>query len=37
MEIWTIEPGVQFYRGNGIDPNGPAKDNKDYIKRAFSV
>ncbi|MFN2340814.1 MAG: aldose epimerase family protein [Halanaerobium sp.] len=33
LEVWTTEPGVQFYSGNGIDPNGPAKDNKDYIKR----
>ncbi len=33
MEVWTTEPGVQFYSGNGIDSNGPGKDNKEYKKR----
>ena len=33
MEVWTTEPGVQFYSGNGIDPNGPAKEDKNYLKR----
>ena len=33
LEVWTTEPGVQFYSGNAINPNGPAKGNKDYIKR----
>ncbi len=34
MEVWTTEPGVQFYSGNGIDANGPGKENKEYKKRA---
>ena len=33
MEVWTTEPGVQFYSGNGINPNGTAKDDKNYAKR----
>jgi len=33
MEVWTTEPGVQFYSGNGIDTNGPGKENKEYPKR----
>lgn len=33
MEVWTTEPGVQFYSGNGIDTNGPGKENKNYKKR----
>lgn len=33
MEVWTTEPGVQFYSGNGIDANGPGKENKEYPKR----
>lgn len=33
LEVWTTEPGVQFYSGNAINPNGPAKGNKDYLKR----
>lgn len=33
MEVWTTEPGVQFYSGNGIDTNGPGKENKSYPKR----
>lgn len=33
MEVWTTEPGLQFYSGNGINPNGSTKKNKEYIKR----
>lgn len=33
MEVWTTEPGVQFYSGNGINPNGTAKGDKNYAKR----
>ncbi len=33
MEVWTTEPGVQFYSGNGINLNGPGKENKNYQKR----
>ena len=33
MEVWTTEPGVQFYSGNGISPNGPGKGDKEYPER----
>ncbi|MFP4021265.1 MAG: aldose epimerase family protein [Halanaerobium sp.] len=33
MEVWTTEPGVQFYSGNGINANGPGKEGRDYSKR----
>ena len=33
MEVWTTEPGVQFYSGNGIDANGAGKEGRDYSKR----
>jgi len=33
MEVWTTEPGVQFYSGNGINANGEGKEGRDYSKR----
>jgi aldose 1-epimerase len=33
LEIWTTEPGIQFYTGNGIFTSGAAKENKEYKKR----
>lgn len=33
LEVWTTEPGIQFYSGNGINPNGKAKESKEYLKR----
>ena len=33
LEVWTKEPGIQFYSGNGIDSNGKGKENKEYQKR----
>ncbi|MGM0498655.1 MAG: aldose epimerase family protein [Bacillota bacterium] len=33
LEVWTTEPGVQFYSGNGIDTNGSGKENRNYKKR----
>lgn len=34
LEIWTTEPGIQFYSGNGISTNEAAKDKKLYKKRS---
>ena len=33
LEVWTTEPGIQFYSGNGISTSEKAKDNKNYRKR----
>lgn len=33
MEVWTTEPGLQFYSGNGITVNGSIKENKKYFER----
>lgn len=33
LEVWTTEPGIQFYSGNGITVSEPAKDNTLYQKR----
>lgn len=33
MEVWTTEPGLQFYTGNAVSVKGNAKDNKAYKKR----
>jgi aldose 1-epimerase len=33
LEVWTTEPGIQFYSGNGISSSEKAKDNKKYRKR----
>jgi aldose 1-epimerase len=34
MEIYTTEVGIQFYTGNLIISNGPAKDGVNYKKRS---
>ena len=36
MEVWTEEPGVQFYGGNFLDANdlSSAKSGKPYPKRS---
>lgn len=34
LEVWTTEPGIQFYSGNGIAANGRGKDDKSYLKRS---
>lgn len=33
MEIWTVEPGVQFYAGNFLDGTITGKDGKAYKHR----
>jgi aldose 1-epimerase len=33
MEIWTTEPGVQFYSGNFLDGTLTGKDGKAYQRR----
>jgi len=33
MEVWTTEPGIQFYTGNSISVCGKAKNDKKYPKR----
>ena len=33
MEVWTTEPGLQFYSGNGIKADTKFKDKKNYQKR----
>ncbi|SFL46798.1 aldose epimerase family protein [Halanaerobium salsuginis] len=33
MDVWTTEPGVQFYSGNGISANGKGKKGLAYQKR----
>jgi aldose 1-epimerase len=34
MEVWTTEPGVQFYTGNFLDGSRPGKSGKDYPRRS---
>jgi aldose 1-epimerase len=34
MEIWTTEPGIQFYTGNGLDGTITGKDGKVYARRS---
>lgn len=33
MEVWTTEPGVQFYTGNFLDGSRPGKSGKPYQRR----
>ncbi len=33
MEVWTSEPGVQFYTGNFLDGTGTGKGGKPYARR----
>ena len=33
MEVWTTEPGVQFYAGNFLDGTITGKGGKVYVKR----
>jgi len=33
MEVWTSEPGVQFYTGNFLDGSRPGKSGKPYQRR----
>jgi aldose 1-epimerase len=33
MEVWTTEPGVQFYTGNFLDGSAHGKGGKVYIRR----
>ncbi|GHU83984.1 aldose 1-epimerase [Clostridia bacterium] len=33
MEVWTDQPGVQFYSGNGIGGDVPGKAGKPYTRR----
>ncbi len=32
LEVWTTEPGVQFYSGNNLDGSNIGKSEKPYIK-----
>ena len=34
LELWTAEPGVQFYAGNYLDGKFTGKNNKAYEKHA---
>jgi aldose 1-epimerase len=34
LEVWTIEPGVQFYTGNFLDGKSPGKGGATYPKRS---
>ena len=34
MEVWTTEPGVQFYSGNFLDGTNKGKGGVTYNKRA---
>jgi aldose 1-epimerase len=34
MEVWTTEPGVQFYTGNFLDGKVPGKGGATYAKRS---
>lgn len=34
MEIWTTEPGLQFYSGNYLDGTSNGKNGKPYLKNA---
>lgn len=33
MEVWTTEPGIQFYTGNFLDGTGTGKGGKPYARR----
>ena len=33
MEVWTTEPGMQFYTGNFLDGTLTGKDGKVYNQR----
>lgn len=33
LEVWTTEPGVQFYGGNFLDGTDKGKDDKIYLHR----
>ncbi|MBP1652094.1 MAG: Aldose 1-epimerase [Bacteroidetes bacterium] len=33
LEVWTTEPGVQFYGGNFLDGTDKGKDDKTYVHR----
>ena len=33
MEVYTTEPGIQFYSGNFLDGSNIGKDNKIYKHR----
>jgi len=33
MEVWTTEPGVQFYTGNFLDGKTPGKGGAAYPRR----
>lgn len=33
MQVWTTEPGVQFYTGNFLDGTGTGKGGKPYARR----
>ena len=33
MEVWTTEPGMQFYNGNFLDGRHVGKGGKPYLKR----
>jgi aldose 1-epimerase len=32
MEVWTTQPGMQFYSGNGLDGSITGKGGKSYIR-----
>jgi aldose 1-epimerase len=34
LEVWTTEPGVQFYTGNFLDGTAKGKDGIAYTKRS---
>jgi len=33
MEVWTTQPGIQFYTGNFLDGTVTGKDGKVYQRR----
>jgi aldose 1-epimerase len=33
LEVWTTEPGVQFYGGNFLDGTDKGKEGKTYVHR----
>jgi len=33
MEVWTTEPGIQFYTGNYLDGTPIGKDGNGYQRR----
>ncbi|MCW5911857.1 MAG: galactose mutarotase [Cyclobacteriaceae bacterium] len=38
MEVWTTEPGLQFYSGNFLDGSDEGKDRKKYpLRSAFCL